>query len=438
LFQQVICKIRRRRAGCRRASGGHLSRLGFWLQSLLTILVVLMAGAGQSLAESPVVTGIRIEGSDTRTRIVAEVTAETGFIVSAVGEPYRITLDIPDVRFDLPTGTGRKKKGLVRQLRYGTSAAGKPQIVLDTTGPVLIEKSFATGTAGKRKARIVVELVATTPEVFAAAFARDNPVATGASTSETGETTASLPLLMPGVAAPAKPNGQKRVIVIDPGHGGIDPGAVSARRTKEKDVVFDFAKALKQALDMSGHYDVRLTRDGDTFITLRDRVSVAREAKADLFIAIHADTVRGQTVTGTTLYTLSETASDAEAEALAQKENKVDDIAGINLGQQNAEVADILIDLVRRESKNHAMLFSRAALDEIKGVTTMTGKPLRSAGFMVLKAPDVPSVLIELGYLSSLEDEEKLLSPAWRKRMAKALATAVDRHFAAAVAVASP
>jgi N-acetylmuramoyl-L-alanine amidase len=142
---------------------------------------------------------------------------------------------------------------------------------------------------------------------------------------------------------------------------------------------------------------------------------------------------------GTTLYTLSEKASDAEAEALAQKENKVDVIAGLDLGEQNPQVADILIDLVQRESKNHAVLFSRTALEQLRGITTMTGKPLRSAGFMVLKAPDIPSVLIELGYLSSPEDEKKLLSAAWRRKMSGALTRAVVKHFTdSAVAASSP
>jgi N-acetylmuramoyl-L-alanine amidase len=174
-----------------------------------------------------------------------------------------------------------------------------------------------------------------------------------------------------------------------------------------------------------------LTRESDRFMSLTDRVAFTRRNQADLFIAIHADTLRGQTVSGTTLYTLSDTASDEEAAALALKENRADIIAGVDLGEQIVEVADILIDLVQRESKNHANLFSSQALIELKGVTTMTGQPLRSAGFVVLKAPDVPSILIELGYLSSVEDEKKLKSPKWRKAMADAMVVAINKHFAA-------
>lgn len=418
----------------------NVAKRSWWL--VLAIVSVFLLASMPAGAESPTVVGIKIDGNGTRTRVVAEVTADTGFSVLALPGPYRVVLEVPDVRFDLPSGIGRKKKGLVQQLRYGQSTKGQPQIVINTAGPVLIEKSYATGRSGKRKARIVVELVSTTPQVFAAVLARENAISNPTADAAAGDVTASLPLIMPRNTKPqaAGPlaEGQKRVIVIDPGHGGIDPGAVSPRKTREKDVVFAFALALKTALDGAGGYDVRLTRDNDTFLSLRDRVRIAREAQADLFIAIHADIVRGQTVTGTTLYTLSETASDSEAEALAQKENKADVIGGVDLGEQNEQVAGILIDLVQRESKNHAVLFSRAALDQLKGVTTMTGKPLRSAGFMVLRAPDVPSVLIELGYLSSANDEKKLLSPAWRKRMAEALARAISKHFSQAVAASSP
>jgi N-acetylmuramoyl-L-alanine amidase len=401
------------------------------------VLMALTFGYCTATAgDAPLVSTIRVEGTAARTQVVAEVSAETGFTVKALPNPYRVVIDVPDVQFDLPSGVGRKKRGLVQQIRYGKSPEGQSQIVIDTTGPVLIEKSFAAGRSGKRKARIVVELAATTPELFARALVKDSE-STGANEASSPEFTASLPLFLPRWLM--APSSTRKVIVIDPGHGGIDPGAVSPGRTMEKDVVFAFAQALKEALDATGQFDVKLTRDSDTFVSLRDRVKLAHEAKADLFIAVHADTVRGQTVTGTTLYTLSEKASDAEAEALAQKENRVDVIAGLDLGEQNPQVADILIDLVQRESKNHAVLFSRTALDQLHGITTMTGKPLRSAGFMVLKAPDIPSVLIELGYLSSKEDEKKLLSAAWRRKMSGALTRAVVKHFAdSAVAASSP
>ncbi len=394
------------------------------------ILVVLATVSFLAAVNLPAVaakitttTGISVVHKGETTRFIAELTAETGFTAVVLADPYRVIIDLADVSFDLPAGAGQKASGLIRQVRYGIIEKGKSRIVIDTTGPVLIKQSQLLPKKGKSRPRIAVDLIATTPESFAEVQSREAIAASP-------EVTASLPMIMPAVKpAEAKVDG-KRVIVIDPGHGGMDPGAISPSKTKEKDVVFAFALELEKTLKASGEFDVQLTRSQDRFMTLNDRVAFTKRAKADLFIAIHADTVRGKTANGTTIYTLSDTASDEEAEALAHKENKVDVIAGVNLAEQVGEVADILIELVQRESKNHANLFSRTALTELQGITTMTGKPLRSAGFVVLKVPDVPSVLIELGYLSSRDDEKNLKDPAWREKMAVALSKAVHSHFA--------
>jgi N-acetylmuramoyl-L-alanine amidase len=259
------------------------------------------------------------------------------------------------------------------------------------------------------------------------------------------ETTTAAPLLPPKSntepsapaverAMPAKRADGRRVIVIDPGHGGIDPGAVGLRRTREKDVVLAFSRALRDRLKENKNYEVVLTRDDDRFLSLKQRVDVGRRNQADLFIAVHADTVRGSSVRGATLYTLSDKASDAEAEALAQKENRADIIGGIDLATENEEVADILIELAQRETKNHSTFFARKATTQLQLITHMTGKPMRSAGFVVLKAPDVPSVLLELGYLSNKADEALLVSPKWQAGIAAAMAKAVDAYFSTEIA----
>jgi N-acetylmuramoyl-L-alanine amidase len=399
--------------------------------ALLAFVMLFCFVAAASAAKTPTATHIEIIAKGDVTRFFAELSRATGFSATVIADPFRVVIDLENVNFDLAPGIGQTSVGLVRQVRYGIMEKGKSRIVIDTLGPVLIKQSQLLPAKGKSKPRIAIDLVATTPEAFAAAQLRDTAAAASP------ETTASLPLIMPRsqIAPPEpKPDG-RRVIVIDPGHGGIDPGAMSAAKTKEKDVVLAFAQVLQKTLSASGKYDVRLTRSDDSFMTLSARVAFTRAAKADLFIAVHADRVRGRTASGTTLYTLSEEASDAEAAALAQTENRVDVIAGVDLGEQVVEVADVLIELVQRESKNYANLFSRSALKELQGVTTMTGKPLRSAGFMVLKAPDVPSVLIELGFLSSKSDEKKLKDSAWRAKMAGALTRAINRHFDALGAV---
>lgn len=442
---------------------------------------MLAAGAR---ANDILATGFDITGDGQTTQFVAIVTKDVGYTASVLPDPYRVIIDMAGVGFDVPPGAGRKPRGLVKAVRYGVLEEGKSRIVIDTAGPVLITKSTLLPTKGKKPARIAIELTSIPEDVFKAAFALDNEKSVG----ETVATPTQQPLSQPVAAAepaagpepdtikatepgdvvgsvtPApevveqspvlKPNlkpvpGEKRakqvlvkpkradgkkVVVIDPGHGGIDPGALSPGKTLEKDVVLAFAKALKNQIDADGRHVAVLTRDGDTFVSLKDRVAFARKQGADLFIAVHADTLRGKTATGTTIYTLSEKASDDEAEELASRENRADAIAGIDLGNQSEDVAGILIDLAQRDSRNQASMFSRATLRRFKEVTKMTGKPIRSAGFTVLKAPDVPSVLIELGFLSNPKDEERLTSEAWRKTLAKALAAAVDSQFSNSVA----
>ncbi len=380
-------------------------------------------------------TDFEIVAKGEMTRFFAELSREAGFSARVLSGPYRVVIELDDVSFDLPKGAGHKVSGLILQVRYGRAGKGKSQIVIDTSGPVLIKRSQILPKKGKARPRIAIDLVATSEEAFAATLARENE-------ESSPETTASLPIIMPrskpGDVPPVPKKDGRHVIVLDPGHGGIDSGAVSPNKTEEKDVVFAFAQMLAKKLGDTGLYDVRMTRDEDRFMKLGDRVEFTRKAGADLFIAIHADTVRGQTVTGTTLYTLSDTASDDEAAALAQKENKADIIAGVDLAEQEGDVADVLINLVQRESKNLANLFSRKAVEDLRGITTMTGKPIRSAGFVVLKAPDVPSVLIELGYLSSRADEERLKDAVWRGKMAAGLTRAIGRHFAAMDAAEQP
>ncbi len=399
-------------------------------------------------------TAVRVAGDENRTRFVTDVSQAVSFTVYVLPDPYRVVIDLPDVNFDLPKGAGRKVRGLVKEFRYGVVEEGRSRIVIDTNGPVLIEKSFLVPPKASQPSRIVVDLVTTTEDEFAAAFeasqvaAKDEtpkqPEAEATTAAANDERAASAaesdPVANAENAKPAPTGGPsgKKLIVLDPGHGGIDPGARSPRGTKEKDVVFAMAQAIRRELLATDRYEVKLTREEDKFVALPQRREMARKLAADLFIAIHADTVRGPSARGMTIYTLSDKASDAEAEALASKENRVDIIAGLDLETENPEVTNILIDLAQRESKNHAMLFSKRAVGELKPLTLMTGKPQRSAGFIVLKAPDVPSVLVELGYLSSKQDEVLLTSKAWQAKIAKAMTRAVDKYFSNEVAARSP
>lgn len=409
-----------------KARAGFLARLFTSFISAIISLFIIFLQTSPGNAEA-VTTGARVGGDDNRTRFVADVSQAVNYSVYVLPDPYRVIIDMPGMTFNLPTGIGRKVRGLVTEYRYGVLDNGKSRIVIDTKGPVLIEKSFLVAAEGSKPARIVVDLVKTTEAAFVKSFEADQ-AKDKMKLAELADVKAPE-ITITSIQPPTEKKPGRKVIVLDPGHGGIDPGAISPNGTREKDIVMAFAQALRKALTASGNYDVILTRTGDKFISLRQRVEVAHKNKADLLIAIHADTVKGKDARGATIYTLSDKASDAEAEELAKKENRSDIIGGLDLQTENQEITDILIDLTQRESKNHAVLFSKKVVTQLKPLTLMTGKPMRSAGFMVLKAPDVPSVLLELGYLSSQSDEKLLKSAEWHKKIAKAFATAVDNYF---------
>lgn len=236
-------------------------------------------------------------------------------------------------------------------------------------------------------------------------------------------------------AVPAPSSGDRRpLIAIDPGHGGVDPGTISLSGVYEKQVNLALAQELEKMIEGSGRYRVMLTRRDDTFIRLRERVALARAAGAQLFISLHADAIGDREVSGLSVYTLSETASDREAEALATKENKADVIAGMDLSTESKEVSNILIDLAQRETKNLSARFAGGLVRELHDDVRNVNKAHRFAGFAVLTAPDIPSVLVEQGYLSNREDEKRLLSPTHRRALAGGILRALDAFFGGQVA----
>ena len=223
--------------------------------------------------------------------------------------------------------------------------------------------------------------------------------------------------------------GARRVIAIDPGHGGVDPGVIGQSGVLEKDITLRTARILKRRLERSGRYRVILTRDRDVFIRLRDRIAIARKHDADLFVSLHADSIRRAGIRGLSVYTLSEKASDKEAAELADKENKADLIAGIDLSAETPEVTDILIDLAQRETMNESVRFAAELVQELRRVSKLLRKTHRFAGFAVLKAPDIPSVLIEMGFLSNRQDERALRQEGYRTQIADSVAQAINHYF---------
>jgi N-acetylmuramoyl-L-alanine amidase len=327
-------------------------------------------------------------------------------------------IDLPQVSFKLSAQASEQSRGLVKAFRYGLIMQGGSRIVLDTKGPVRIDKAFVLDTADGQPARLVLDLSPTDRDSFKRTISLENRSPRRAS-------------VKPSEAVPKGTSDPRPLIVLDPGHGGIDNGSKASSGEMEKDVVLQLALTLRETIERGGKYRVAMTRSDDTFIPLAERVRFARAQNAALFISVHADSIprREGQAEGATVYTLSENASDAEAARLAEAENKADVIAGVDLTAEPDDVANILVDLAQRETKSFSMQFARLAVGELKATARLHKQPVKSAGFKVLKAPDVPSVLVELGYMSTKDDLKLLTSTAWQAKTAVALAQAVDSFF---------
>jgi len=375
--------------------------------------------AGDSV---PVATAARLGGDESQTRFVLDLSRKIDLRAFTLADPYRVVLDIPQVTFALPPKTGESGRGLVKAFRFGLVMPGGSRMVFDLAKPVRIDKAFAIDASVDAPARLVLELVATDRESFLRKIALDSRLARPD---------------VPSAGRPPTSEGDPRPLVaLDPGHGGIDNGTKGPNGELEKDIVLDFTQRLRERIEKSGKYRVIMTRSDDTFVPLADRVHIARSAGAALFVSIHADALpHGEgDAQGASIYTLSETASDSEAARLAEKENRADVIAGVDLKTEPDDVAGILIDLAERETKSFSLQFAHKLLGEMKAATRLHKTPLKSAGFRVLRAPDVPSVLIELGYVSNHQDLQSLLSDHWRDRTADSIAQAVDVYLATHIA----
>ncbi|MBR0796814.1 N-acetylmuramoyl-L-alanine amidase [Bradyrhizobium jicamae] len=389
------------------------------------------SGPVAATASFPVASDARLAGDAKQTRFILDLDRKVEFRAFPLADPYRVVVDLPQVNFQLAAGIGSASRGLVKAFRYGLVMPGGSRIVFDLTGPAKIANSYVLDAANGQPPRLVLEFEEIDRTAFVQSLApQDRPelkptIADAHAAIDAPATTA---------ASDARP-----LIVIDPGHGGIDNGTQSGSEM-EKNLVLAFGLALRDRIEKSGKYRVVMTRTDDTFIPLNDRVKVARTQSAALFVSIHADALprREGDAQGATIYTLSDKASDAEAERLAETENKADAIGGVNLTDEPTEVADILIDLAQRETKTFSNRFAHLLMTEMKTSVRMHKNPLKSAGFRVLKAPDVPSVLVELGYVSNKGDLEHLVSENWRSKTVGSMAQAIDTYFAKRLATVGP
>ena len=365
------------------------------------------------------VIGLKIGESAGRSRFTMELSDPLDVRVFTLTSPNRVVFDMPEVLWRVNGETRPSGQGAVKSYRYGLFRKGNSRFIVDLSAPVKVEKSQILPPEGGSGFRLVVDLAATTNSEFLAHAGWPRDIS--GATASVG--------LAPAPSTPAR--GGKKLIILDAGHGGIDPGTHGQSGVVEKDLVLSVAKTLRKVLEATGRYRVQLTRDADVFIPLRERVNIARAAHGDLFVSLHADSSEHHDVRGASVYTLSEDASDREAATLAEKENMSDIIAGVDLTGENSPVASILIDLAQRDTMNRSVRFAETVVGALPSATMLLPLfPHRSAGFAVLKGPDIPAVLIELGYLTNPKDEAEMTTEAWRNGVSRAIASAVDTHFA--------
>jgi N-acetylmuramoyl-L-alanine amidase len=372
------------------------------------------AGEGAKPAATIIAAAASVESEGPKTRFKVTLSKAVTAQVSLMERPDRVIIDLPEVAFHLPVEAGRSKEGLIASYRYGLFAPGRSRVVMELTQPAVVSGMTTTPDATGAATILTIELSRADRDEFRRAAAENAPPAKEA----------AVPVVQG--AKDARP-----VIMIDPGHGGIDPGAAASGSIVEKDLVLAFAQRLQKKLEADGRYRVLMTRDKDVFISLGDRVKVAKAAQADLFISIHADSISGgQEVRGLTVYTGAERASDADSARLADRENKADAVAGIESTEVADDVSDILAELTLRETRGFSHSFATRLVGMFDSVARLNKNPHRQARFQVLRAHDIPSVLVELGYLSSKQDLDLIMSEEWRGKMVSAISVAVDRFFA--------
>lgn len=363
-----------------------------------------------------------VDGQKTRIRLSLSsgVRAE----IFTLANPYRVVIDLPHVTFQVPDGTGRKGAGLISAFRYGLFAEHKGRLVLDATGPVRIDGAKMNTTGKGPAAQLEVDLSAISATEF------------GEGTGAGAPPPASKPAIFDDPLAKSPTAPAKPLVLIDPGHGGIDPGAIGQDNIMEKSIVFGVAGKLKKALEEGGRYRIAMTRSRDVYVSLGQRLKMSRELGAELFISLHADSLASKeyaaVVRGATVYTLSEKASDEQARRMAENENAADLVAGLDthaLESENDQVRGILIDLMKRETTNFSTDFSNMLVANLKHSVSLSKEPQRSAAFKVLKQTHAPSVLVELGYMSNPVDAEMMHKPEWQTRVAKSIATSIDAFF---------
>ena len=416
-------------------------------------LLSLTALWGVSLAVAqPNVRDILVGSNYDRTRVSIGVDQTLAYQLYVMKSPDRLIIDLPSVNWSIDSLGQPQPGGVVRAVRYGHQSRTSSRVIFDLFEPVYVANAMLVDPTGQNQHSLELELrplsggqpintgSTAAADTVAAVTPGSNPTAlpqTSVRLTNVTEAASALPvrklagdLPIPAMRPPAPPQKRgKRVIVLDAGHGGKDPGA-SKNGIREKDITLAAAHELKRALDATGRYEVHLTRTDDRYIKLRERYEIGRKLNADLFVSMHADSHSKPSARGASVYTMSDEASDKEAAALASRENKSDIIAGVATTDKSEGLLNILLDLAQRETLNSSAQAAEIIGEELSKTWITKKKPHRFAGFAVLKAPDMPSLLLEMGYVTNPQDADMLRTAASRRGLIKGLVQSVDRYFA--------
>jgi N-acetylmuramoyl-L-alanine amidase len=424
---------------CGRLAGFGLRSAVLWSAVAVAFAVAAPLQA-QQLVSAP--TSSKIKPADkapppkietTRTRFIVNLERHVDFEVSSLTHPNRVLVDLPEVKLVLPDAIGDTPVGLIKSFRHGVSAPGKSRVIIDVTGPVVVEKTEIEKGPDGKSARLTIDIVSAseaTAAIEASAAMRAGALGLGA-------TGLQPPVPRPAISPQARAAGSyKPVIVIDPGHGGDDSGATRFG-TVEKNVVLSFSLKLREKLNATGRYKVLMTRDTDTFIPLEERREFAERNQAALFMAIHADYTARASARGATIYSLRPQMADTlrrsaqggvDDSVLSGKDAALVQKASGDVGT----VRSMLADLARQEldlTRERTSVFVRSVINFMGGSTNLMDNPDRGAAFVVLKTAKMPSILIELGYITNTEDANQLKSDQWRDKVSGSIVTAVDSYF---------
>ena len=386
------------------------------LKLLASIFAVFSIVSGVVSAQDVTVNSIRFGQNGDTTRFVLDLSKGVQPKIFLLSTPNRIVIDLPNGSWNQKETI--KPSGVIDGYRHGLFSANIYRIVLDLKAPATIHKSFPLPARGGYGNRYVIDMKPAAQLSFnkAVTATRANRVSSPVVTANAGK-------------PPERRQDGKRIIVVDPGHGGVDPGTLGRGGANEKTITLKISKVIKRQLEATGRYKVYLTREKDIYIPHRRRFGRAKQVGADLFISIHVDAIKNSKVRGGTVYTLNERASDKESARLAAKENKSDVLAGVDLAETNNEVSNILIELAQRETMNSSARFAEILVPKMRQQVNMHKRGHRFANLLVLKSPDIPSVLVETGYITNKADARMLNSRDGARRISRAINGAVDSYF---------